>query len=137
MDYSIPQIIIAGLIGGFFINLCDVSVTVAFAAKEWTKVLENQGIKSNKFTPTYYVSASFVAGVVLAWTISVLAFKYGLNPVTGVISSLLLYGISRLYGAGHVVMRQMPLRIFTIMSSGLLLGFLVASQVIVLYFGLK
>jgi uncharacterized protein involved in cysteine biosynthesis len=137
MDYSIVQIIIAGLIGGFFINLCDVSVTVAFAAREWAKVLENQGINSNKFTPPYYVSASFVAGIVLAWTIVVLAFKYGLNPVTGVISSLFLYGISRLYGAGHVVMRQMPLKIFTIMSSGLLLGFLVAGQVIVWYFGLK
>jgi hypothetical protein len=137
MDISTSQIIIAGLIGGFFINLCDVSITVAFVAKAWNKVLESQGIQPSKLTPPYYVSASFVAGIVLAWVISMFAYKNGLNSGTALVSSLLLWGISRLYGAGHVVMKQMPLRIFGIMSTGLLLGFLVAGQVIVWYFGLK
>jgi hypothetical protein len=39
-----------------------------------------------------------------------------------------LCDVSRLYGAGHVVMHQMPVWIFAVMSSGLLLGFVVAGQ---------
>jgi hypothetical protein len=134
MEISILQIIVAGLIGGFFINLCDVTITVATVAKEWNAVLESQGLKPTPFTPPYYVSASFVAGIVLAWTITVFSAKYGLTRETSLISSLLLWGISRLYGAGHVVMKQMPLKIFSIMSFGLLLGFIVGGQMIYWYF---
>ncbi|MBC8042015.1 MAG: hypothetical protein IAF08_01095 [Rhizobacter sp.] len=43
--------------------------------------------------------------------------------------SLLLWGVSRLYGAGHVVMGQMPLWIFAVMSLGLLLGFVLGGLV--------
>jgi hypothetical protein len=133
MEISILQIILAGLIGGFFINLCDVTITVATVAKEWNAVLETQGLKPTPFTPPYYVTASFVAGIVLAWTITVFSAKYGPTRETALISSLLLWGISRLYGAGHVVMKQMPLKIFAIMSFGLLLGFIVGGQMIYWY----
>jgi hypothetical protein len=134
MEITTAKIIIAGLIGGLCINLCDVPVTVLTVAKEWTKVLENQGLKPSKFTPPYYVSASFIAGIILAWTISVLSAKFGMTRETAFISSFLLWGISRLYGAGHVVMRQMPIKIFSIMSFGLLLGFILGGQVIFWYF---
>jgi hypothetical protein len=127
------QIILGGLLGGFFINLCDVTITVTTVAKKWNAVLESQGLKPSPFTPPYYVTASFIAGIALAWTITVLAVKYGLTRETALIASLLLWGISRLYGAGHVVMGQMPIKIFTIMSFGLLLGFIVAGQVVFWY----
>jgi hypothetical protein len=131
---DITQIILVGLLGGCFINLCDVTITVLFAAKSWTKVIESQGIKPNPLTPLYYVSASFVAGIILAVVLSVGGYKYGMNSQTALVASVLVWGISRLYGFGHVVMRQMPLKIFTTMSSGLLLGFVVAGQVILWYF---
>jgi hypothetical protein len=127
------QLIISGLIGGLLINVCDVTITVTTVAKKWNGVLESQGIKPSPFTPPYYVSASFLAGIVLAFTISVFSVKYGVTKETAFVSSLLLWGISRLYGAGHVVMGQMPLKIFSIMSLGLLLGFIVAGQFIVWY----
>jgi hypothetical protein len=128
------QIIFGGLIAGFFINLCDVTVTVTTVAKKWNAVLESQGIKPSAFTPPYYVSASFVAGIILAWVVSVIAVKYGMTRETAFIASFLLWGISRLYGAGHVVMGQMPFSIFSIMSAGLLLGFVVAGQMVYWYF---
>jgi hypothetical protein len=132
-SFTTMQIILGGLLGGFFINLCDVTVTVTTVAKKWNAVLESQGIKPSPFTPPYYVSASFIAGIILAWTISVFSAKYGMTRETAVISSLLLFSISRLYGAGHVVMKQMPIKIFSIMSFGLLLGFIVAGQMIFWY----
>jgi hypothetical protein len=128
------QIIIGGLLAGLFINICDVTVTVTTVAKKWNAVLENQGIKPSPFTPPYYITASFISGIVLAWTISVFAAKYGLTRETALIASLLLWVISRLYGAGHVVMGQMPFSIFSIMSIGLCLGFIVAGQFVYWYF---
>jgi hypothetical protein len=128
------QIIIGGLLAGLLINVCDVTVTVTTVAKKWNAVLAGQGIKPSPFTPPYYVTASFIAGVVLTWLISVLAAKYGLTRETALIASLLLWGISRLYGAGHVVMGQMPFSIFSIMSFGLCLGFIAAGQFVYWYF---
>jgi hypothetical protein len=133
-SFTTMQIILGGLLGGLFINLCDVTITVTTVAKKWNAVLESQGIKPSPFTPPYYISASFIAGIILAWTITVLAEKYGITRETALIASLLLFTISRLYGAGHVVMGQMPLKIFSIMSFGLLLGFIAGGQVIYWYF---
>jgi hypothetical protein len=133
-SFTTMQIILGGLLGGLFINLCDVTITVTTVAKKWNAVLESQGLKPSPFTPPYFVSASFIAGIILAWTITVLAAKYSITRETALIASLLLFTISRLYGAGHVVMGQMPLKIFSIMSFGLLLGFIVCGQVIYWYF---
>jgi hypothetical protein len=131
--FTTMQIIIAGLIGGFFINLFDVTVTVTTVAKKWNAVLESQGLKPSAFTPPYYVSASFVAGILLAWTIIVFSANFGMTRENALIASLVLFGISRLYGAGHVVMKQMPLKIFSIMSFGLFLGFTAGGQMIFWY----
>jgi hypothetical protein len=128
--FSTKQIILAGLLGGFFINLCDVTITVTTVANEWNKVLINQGIAINPMTPPYYVSTSFIAGIILCWTLTALSVKFGFTRQTALRASLLLWSISRLYGMGHVVMGQMPFRIFVIMSVGLLLGFIVGGQVI-------
>jgi hypothetical protein len=132
-SFTTMQIILSGLLGGFFINLFDVTITVTTVAKKWNAVLESQGLKPSPFTPPYYVSASFIAGIILAWTITILSDKYGVTRQTALIASLLLFTISRLYGAGHVVMGQMPIRIFSIMSFGLLLGFIAGGQIIYWY----
>jgi hypothetical protein len=102
-SFTTMQIIIGGLIGGLLINLCDVTITVTTVAKKWNAVLQNQGLKPSPFTPPYYVSASFIAGIVLAWVITVLSVKYGITRETGLMASLLLWGISRLYGAGQFI----------------------------------
>lgn len=132
-SYTTLQIVLGGLLGGLLINICDVTVTVTTVAAKWNAVLESQGIKPSPFTPPYYISASFIAGIILAWTISVLSAKYGLTRESALMASCLLWVISRLYGAGHVVMGQMPLSIFSIMSAGLLLGFIVGGQAIFWY----
>jgi hypothetical protein len=128
--FSNKQILIGGLIGGFFINLCDVLITITTVADAWNKVLLGQGIAFNPMTPPYYIAASFMGGVFLCWTISTLSFRYELSRQTALRASFLLWGISRLYGMGHVVMGQMPLSIFATMSAGLLLGYIVGGQVI-------
>jgi hypothetical protein len=133
-SFTTMQIIFGGLLGGLLINICDVTVTVTTVAKKWNAVLENQGIKPSPFTPPYYIFTSFIAGIILVWTITVFSTKYGMTRQTALLASLLLFTISRLYGAGHVVMGQMPIKIFSIMSFGLLLGFIVGGQAIYWYF---
>jgi hypothetical protein len=131
--FSNKTLILGGLLGGFFINFCDIIITVTTVADAWNGVLIGQGIAINPLTPMYYVSASFIAGIVLCWTITVLSTHYGLTRQTALRASFLLWAISRLYGMGHVVMGQMPLPIFAIMSTGLLLGFVVGGQMIFWY----
>ena len=131
--FSNKTLLLGGLIGGFFINFCDVIITVTTVADAWNGVLISQGIAINPLTPAYYVSASFIAGIFLCWTISVLSTQYGLTRQTALRASFLLWGISRLYGMGHVVMGQMPMPIFAVMSTGLLLGFIVGGQMIFWY----
>jgi hypothetical protein len=78
------------LLAGFLINLCDVSITVAFVADPWNAALAVQGIAPNPFTPLYYVSASFLAGALLVWLYRQLAVARGPSPSTALLSSLLL-----------------------------------------------
>jgi hypothetical protein len=132
-SFTTIQIILGGLLGGLAINICDVTITVTTVAKKWNAVLESQGIKPSPFTPPYYISVSFIAGIILAWTITIFSAKYGMTRQTALIASLLLFAISRLYGAGHVVMGQMPIKIFSVMSFGLLLGFVAGGQIIYWY----
>jgi hypothetical protein len=129
-SFSTRQIIFGSLIGGFFINLCDVVTTVTTVADDWNKVLASQGIAFNPMTPPYYISAGFIAGIILCWVITVMTVKFSLTRQTAFKASLLLWTVSRLYGMGHVVMGQMPLWIFIIMSAGLLLGFIAGGQMI-------
>jgi hypothetical protein len=133
----VKRIIPVSLLSGFLINLCDVTITVTTVATAWNAELARQGIAPNPFTPPYYVSVSFVAGAVLVWHYRHLSRSRGATPSTALGASTLLWGISRLYGGGHVVMGQMPLWIFGIMSFGLLLGFVVAGQAARLLLGVE
>jgi hypothetical protein len=71
--------------------------------------------------------------ILLSWTLSAMSTKYGLTRQTALKASLLLWAISRLYGMGHVVMGQMPLWIFAIMATGLLVGFIAGGQILYAY----
>jgi hypothetical protein len=122
--------ILVSLISGLLINLFDVGITVAFAATPWTTELRRQGISPNRWTPPYYVTTSFVAGALLVWLYPILAVARGPSVSTALVTSVLMWLLTRIYGAGHVVMRQMPLQIFAVMSSGLLLSFIAAGQVV-------
>jgi hypothetical protein len=75
--FSNKNILIGGLLSGFFINFCDVLITISTVADDWNKVLESQGIAFNPLTPPYYITASFMAGIVLCWLLSILQLRYG------------------------------------------------------------
>lgn len=134
MEISTKQMLLGGLLAGLCMNVCDVTVTVTTVAKRWTGVLESQGLRPSPFTPPYYVTANFLAGIGMAFLLSVFAASFGMSRQTALMVSLCLWAISRLYGAGHVVMRQMPLDIYSVMSAGLLLGMVVGGQVLYWYY---
>lgn len=118
------------LAAGVVLNLFDVGATVAFAARAWTAELVRQGIAPNPWTPPFYVLVNFLGAAGLYAAILVLLPLMGSGVATGIVAAVFMWGVSRIYGAGHVVMRQMPLRIFVIMSFGLGLGYLFAGQII-------
>ena len=125
----------AALIAGLVINVADIAVTLLFAAKPWTSVLRTQGIEPSLLTPPYYISANFLGAALLVAAYGTLAAVRGPGAATALIASLALWAVTRLYGGGHVVMRQMPLYLFAIMSSGLGLGYVLAGQVIAWWIG--
>ena len=120
--------LITALIAGIIINVADIAVTLLFAAKPWNAVLKGQGIEPSPLTPPYYIIANFVGAGFLFEAYQIAAVSLGKGAVTALVTSLFLWAITRLYGAGHAVMRQMPWRLFTIMSSGLGLGYILAGQ---------
>ena len=124
-----PAVLMVGLLTGFLINACDVTTTVVFVAAEWEGVLRSQGLTPSGWTPPFYVSANFMGGIIWVAAYSVFRRALAPTPATALSVSLLIWGISRLYGAGHVVMGQMSAHIFAIMSGGLLAGYLLGGQV--------
>jgi hypothetical protein len=115
---------------GLAINVVDVGTTLAFAARPWTAELRRQGIEPNPLTPPFYILANVIGAAALYLAIVVSSSTWGSSASTGLAAALFVWGLTRLYGMGHVVMRQMPLRLFLIMSAGLGVGYVVAGQLI-------
>jgi hypothetical protein len=124
------SIIATALIAGLIINIADIAITLLFAAKPWNEVLRGQGIAPSPFTPPYYITANFIGAALLVALYQTLASANGAGATTAAIASLALWFVTRLYGGGHAVMRQMPWWLFAVMSSGLGLGYLLAGQFI-------
>jgi hypothetical protein len=125
-DFSI----VAGLAAGFTINLLDVGCTLLFAAKPWEAELRRQGLEPRKLTPPYYVLTNFVGGILLAYVFAQFSHPLGLGVGTAFTASTVMWLTTRIYGGGHVVMGQMPTRIFAVMSTGLALGYFAAGLVV-------
>jgi hypothetical protein len=122
--------LLAALGVGFVINVLDISCTLLFAAKPWEAELRRQGLKPRTLTPPYYILTNFVGGLILTFVYLQFAKSLGSGVTTVLISSLLVWFISRIYGGGHVVMGQMPTRIFLTMSVGLGIGYVAGGQVL-------
>jgi hypothetical protein len=121
---------LAALAAGFAINLLDIGCTLLFAAKPWEAELRRQGLEPRKLTPPYYIITNFVGGLILTFVYLQFAKAQGAGIATALVSSLVIWFLSRIYGGGHVVMGQMPLRIFLVMSIGLGLGYVAGGQVL-------
>jgi hypothetical protein len=128
MSETFPLLI--ALAAGFTINLLDVCCTLLFAVKPWGTELRRQGLEPRKATPPYYVVTNFVGGAILTFVYLQFAKSMGPSALTALVASLMLWLVTRIYGGGHVVMGQMPFKIFLIMSGGLGLGYIGAGQAI-------
>jgi hypothetical protein len=122
--------VLAALAAGFAINALDIGCTLLFAAKPWEAELRRQGLEPRNFTPPYYISTNFMGGFILTFVYVQFAKSLGFSITTAIISSLLVWITTRIYGGGHVVMGQMPIRIFATMSAGLGLGYIVGGQLL-------
>jgi hypothetical protein len=120
---------LSALVTGIVINAVDVACTLVFAVKPWEAELRRQGLKPSKLTPPYYLAANFIGGLVLSFVYWQFAAAMGPGVHTAALASVLVWLVSRVYGGGHVVMGQMPLSIFAVMSTGLLVGYLAGGQV--------
>jgi hypothetical protein len=122
--------ILISLAVGLTINILDIACTLLFAAKPWEDELRRQGLEPRSITPPYYIATNFVGGIILTFTYLQFAKTLGTGVKTALISSLLVWFTTRIYGGGHVVMGQMPIAIFATMSTGLGLGYIVAGQLL-------
>jgi hypothetical protein len=121
---------IAALAAGFAINVLDIGCTLLFAAKPWEAELRRQGLEPRNFTPPYYILTNFMGGFILTFVYIQFAKNFGFGVTTALISSLLVWFTTRIYGGGHVVMGQMPITIFLVMSTGLGLGYIAGGQIL-------
>lgn len=122
--------ILAALATGIAINALDIACTLLFAAKPWEAELRRQGLEPHNFTPPYYILTNLIGGFILTFVYLQFAKTLGSGVTTALVSSLLIWAVTRIYGGGHVVMGQMPIRIFAMMSAGLGLGYIVGGQLL-------
>jgi hypothetical protein len=127
--------IVPALAAGLAISVLDIACTLIFAVKPWEAELRRQGLESRKTTPPYYILVNFIGGLILTFVYLQFAKSMGSSVTTALLASLSLWSISRLYGGGHVVMGQMPLGIFLVMSTGLGIGYIAGGQVLRLLLG--
>jgi hypothetical protein len=118
------------LAAGLMINILDIACTLLFAAKPWENELRRQGLEPRGITPPYYIATNFVGGLILTFIYLQFAKTLGDGVITALLSSLLVWLTTRIYGGGHVVMGQMPIAIFATMSTGLGLGYIAAGQLL-------
>lgn len=123
------------LVTGLIINVADVGCTLLFAAKPWEAELRRQGLTPSKFTPPYYVMTNFVGGVLLSFLYFQFAKSSTPGAWTAFLAAAFAWLVTRIYGGGHVVMGQMPFRIFATMSAGLGLGYALGGQAFRLLLG--
>jgi hypothetical protein len=121
---------LAALAAGLTINVVDVGCTLLFAARPWETELRRQGLEPRRQTPPYYVLTNFVGGFLLAYVYVQFSKSMGDSVGSAAKASLVVWLATRIYGGGHVVMGQMPARIFVVMSTGLGVGYLVAGAVL-------
>jgi hypothetical protein len=100
--------IATALIAGAIVNVADIAVTLMFAAKPWNEVLVRQGISPSPLTPPYYIAANFIGAALLLALYQTLAALHGAGAQTALTASIALWFVTRIYGGGHAVMKQMP-----------------------------
>jgi hypothetical protein len=122
--------LLISLAAGLMINVLDIACTLLFAAKPWENELRRQGLKPRGITPPYYIATNFVGGLILTFVYWQFSQTLGSGVITALLSSLLVWLTTRIYGGGHVVMGQMPIAIFATMSTGLGLGYIAAGQLL-------
>lgn len=122
--------LLISLAAGLMINILDIACTLLFAAKPWENELRRQGLEPRGITPPYYIATNFVGGLILTFIYWQFSQTLGSGAITALLSSLLVWLMTRIYGGGHVVMGQMPIAIFATMSTGLGLGYIVAGQLL-------
>jgi hypothetical protein len=122
--------LLISLAAGLMINILDIGCTLLFAAKPWENELRRQGLEPRGITPPYYIATNFVGGLILTFIYWQFSQTLGFGAITALLSSLLVWVTTRIYGGGHVVMGQMPIAIFATMSTGLGLGYIAAGQLL-------
>jgi hypothetical protein len=129
------EMLVTAILAGVILNAADIAVTLLFAARPWNAVLLSQGLMPSAWTPPYYIIVNFIGAAVLLTTYRLLAQVEGTGAATALIASLSIWFVTRMYGGGHAVMGQMPVRLFAIMSAGLALGYVLAGQFIAYWIG--
>jgi hypothetical protein len=115
---------------GLTINVFDITCTLLFAAKPWEAELRRQGLEPRNITPPYYIITNFIGGLLLTFVYVQFVQTLGAGINTAIVASLLVWLTTRIYGGGHVVMGQMPITIFLIMSAGLGVGYVAGGQLL-------
>jgi hypothetical protein len=129
------EMLVTAILAGVILNAADIAVTLLFTARPWNAVLLSQGLMPSAWTPPYYIIVNFIGAAVLLTTYRLLAQVEGTGAATALIASLSIWFVTRMYGGGHAVMGQMPVRLFAIMSAGLALGYVLAGQFIAYWIG--
>jgi hypothetical protein len=133
-NISLKRILLAGLAGGFVLNLIDTPWSILMMVPRNQVFLERHGLVTSSLTGPWFLLTHFVFVTVIAWFYAIARNRYGNGTWTAFASGAVLLVVNRMFGFGNVLIGTIPAHVFFGFSvsfvAGTLLATFVAARVI-------
>jgi uncharacterized membrane protein YagU involved in acid resistance len=124
---SLKRILLAGLAGGFVLNLIDTPWSILMMVPRNQVFLEAHGLVTSPLTGPWFLLTHFVFVTVIAWVYAIARNSYGKSTWTALAAGAALLIANRMFGFGNVLVGTIPLDVFWGFSASFVLGTFLAT----------
>jgi hypothetical protein len=128
-NISLKRILLAGLAGGFVLNLIDTPWSILVMVPRNQAFLEAHGLVTSPLTGPWFLLNHFVFVTVIAWVYAIARNSYGKSMGTAFASGAVLLIVNRMFGFGNVLIGTIPLPVFLGFSVSFVVGTFLATFV--------
>ena len=136
MAINTKRVIIAGLVAGLVMNICDFILNGVVASDRMTAEMNafkpgmgDAMAQMGTNTIVGYVIMDFVLGMLLAYTYAAMRPRFGAGPKTAIIVALVLWIFAGIISANYLIMGIMSQGLWWTVAIGYLVCLIVASLV--------
>lgn len=111
---SVGRVVVAGLVAGFVINLCELAVNVWVLGDLWVRALAGMGFSLDRSALVLWGAGTFILGIVGVWIYAAASARYGPGLRTAIRAGLAVWAIAFLFPSiGFLGMDTFPRNLMT------------------------